>query len=231
MVEKIVEIVRPIDAPEVVETGGDAAHDIRMVNNGPSGPTFLRLVDKLGNIVNKISTPNHETGDATIGFHSYHMMPKTHLILRIEVGIGTADDPVEVTDRDMLVILNIDLPAPDMNTVELQFELVYPVMMFPSAVVPIVGYPGQITYTSIFCKNLWEEAPTHKIQFNITIQGAIDTEELKPSWTVDGVVHTNEAVYEIAGGQTIEIITTVTVPVEIPAGSSIRIVPVKVEVV
>jgi len=230
MVEKIVEIVRPTDIPEVVETGGNAAHDLRMVNNGPSGPTFLRLVDKLGNIVNKISTPNHETGDATVGFYNYQMMPDTHLILRIEVGIGTADDPVEVTDRDLLVILNSDLPAPDMNTIELQFNLTYPVMMFPSPVVPIVGYPGQVTETSVFCKNLWSEAPTHKIKFNITISGPVDTNELNPSWLVDGVEHSNNSIYEIAGGQSIEIVTIITIPEEVPAGCMIRIVPVKVEV-
>jgi len=231
MVEKVVEIVRPIDAPEVVETGGDAAHDIRIVNNGLTGPTFLRLVDRLGNVVNKISTPDHETGDATIGFHCYQMMPETHLILRIEVGIGTADDPIEVTDRDLLVILNPDLPALDMNAIELQFELIYPVMMFPSPVVPIVGYPGQITRTSVFCKSLWEEAPAYKIKFNISISGSISPDDLNPSWTVDGVKHTNNAIYEIAGGQSIEIVTTVTIPVVVPTGSVIRITPVKVGVI
>jgi len=130
----ICEIVT-VDAPEISTTGEGIEVDLRYTNNGPTGPTFLRMRDRLGNIVNFIDVSSHETGDSTKGLHIYWRMPNDHLIYQIEVGTGTSYEPTNITDTKVFFVINENVPMPEPGTTIINLNIVYPVV----ALTPIVN--------------------------------------------------------------------------------------------
>lgn len=210
-----------VTAPIFADTGEGIEIDLRYTNLGETGPTFIRLISPIGNLYSFIDVNAHQTEDATKGLYMYLTMPGENVVYQIEVGKGTARSPVEVTDTDLLVILNPSCPPPDMNTVEIQFETIYPIMMFPWVVL-LGGYPGQTVAATLYCKSIMENATTYDISYSISTNadlGLVSTE-----WTidtnteddVDGVTWVPSQSWSLSGGQIHELELTLIIPVDGP---------------
>lgn len=117
-----------VDVPYLAKTGEGIQIDVRYINEGPTGPTFVRTRDRLGNIWTSIDKPDHETGDGSPGFHTYATMPQEHYVFQLEVGYGTSMNPTEITDSKTLLILNAELPPPQEGETIINLNLVYPII-------------------------------------------------------------------------------------------------------
>ena len=131
-----------VTAPIFAETGEGIEIDIRYTNLGEDGQTFLRVISPIGNLYNYAEEANHQTNDATKGIHIYQTMPAENMVYQVEVGTGSFREPDEITDVDLLIVLNPEYPPPDMNTVEVKFNTIYPILMYPWTV-EVGGYPGR----------------------------------------------------------------------------------------
>ena len=202
-----------VTAPIYADTGEGIEIDLRYTNLGQTGPTFIRLVTPIGNLYSFIDVAAHQTDDATKGLYMYLSMPNENVILQIEVGNGTARNPMEVTDTDLLVILNPSCETPDMNTVEVQFETIYPIMMYPWLVL-VGSYPGQNMTATLYCKSILPSAPTYDISYSISTNA--DLSYVSATWTIDGDTWIPSQAYPLAGGQTHELKVTLTTSLEDP---------------
>jgi len=206
-----------ITAPTFAETGEGIEIDIRYTNLGQTGPTFIRLITPIGNLNNFVDVAEHQTGDESMGLHMYLTMPAENVIYQVEVGNGTAKDPISVTSIDLLVVLNPSCSPPDMNTVEVKFKTIYPIMMFPWLVL-VGGYPGQTTTTTLYCKSIMEEAPTYDISYCISTNadlGFVSTTweiDTDPTDEIEGVTWAPSQSYPLAGGERHELTLTLTIP-------------------
>lgn len=217
-----------IETPDMVYTGEGFEIDIRYINDGATGPTFIRMRDRLGNIYTNIDKEVHETGDGSSGFHQYQTMPKEHFIFQLEVGYGTAMNPIEITDTTMLFVINIEQPAPAPGRTTFNLSLVWPIVC-AMPVIDMGFMPGQTLTKEAPVVSLLESAPVHKISFNVTGKGGVP--DLNPQFTVDGEKWLPNCIYEIAGGQTIMFGITATLPVDMPAkGYQFRVGIIKREV-
>ena len=214
-------IIGNITAPISANTGESVEIDIRYTNLGQTGPTFIRLVSPIGNLYSYIDVSAHQTDDATKGLHMYLTMPDENVIYQVEVGNGTALNPIDVTDIDLLVILNPSCPTPDMGIVEIQFNTIYPILMYPW-LIPLKGYPGQTTITTLYCKSIMDVAPTYDICYTISTNADLSVVsttweiDVNPDDDVDGVKWTPTYSYPLAGGQTHELELTLTIPLAEP---------------
>lgn len=204
-----------VDIPDMVYTGEGFEIDVRYINDGGRGPTFVRTRDRLGNIWTRIDNPEHETGDGNLGFHTYATMPNEHYMFQLEVGYGTAIDPIEITDTMMIFITNIERPAPAPGETVFNLSLVWPIVCL-MPVIDMGFMPGQTLTKESPIVSLMESAPVHRISFYVTGKGGVP--DLNPQFTVDGVKWLPTHVYEIAGGQTIMFGITATMTPEIPPG-------------
>ena len=202
-----------VAAPIYANTGEGIEIDLRYTNLGQTGPTFIRMISPIGNLYSYIDADAHQTNDATKGLYMYLTMPEENVIYQIEVGKGTARNPMEVTDTDLLVILNPSCPTPDMNTVEVQFESIYPIMMYPWLVL-VGSYPGQNMTATLYCKSIIPTAPTYDITYSISTNA--DLSFVSADWTVDGETWTASQAYPLAGGQTHELEVTLVIPLDDP---------------
>ena len=203
-----------ISAPVSAKTGDGIQIDVRYINTGATGPTFIRTKDRLGNILTRIDTLYHETGDGSLGFYTYATMPEEHYIFQLEVGYGTALEPIEITDTAVLFILNTELPPLEPGETVINLNIVFPIV----ALTPIIDMnisPGQTITTDVLIVSLMESAPLQKISFAVTGQGGVP--DLNPSFTVDGESWNRTATYDIVGGQTIIFSVTATLPTEFSA--------------
>lgn len=209
---EIVTVTAPISAV----TGEGIQIDVRYINEGATGPTFIRTRDRLGNIWTRINKSNHETGDGSLGFFTSATMPNEHYVFLVEVGHGTALDPIEITDTAVLFILNSGLPPLEPGKTVINLNIVFPIV----ALTPIIDMsisPGQTITTEVPIVSLMECAPIHKISFAVTGEGGVP--DLDPQFTVDGEEWNRTATYDIAGGQTIIFGITATLPTEFSAKS------------
>lgn len=202
-----------ITAPIFAVTGEGIEIDLRYTNLGQTGPTFIRMISPIGNLYSFIDITAHQTDDATKGLHMYLTMPEENVIYQIEVGNGTARNPIEVTDTDLLVIRNPSCQPPDMNTVEITVHTVYPIMMYPW-LVPLKASPGQTTTTTLYCKSIESSAPTYDITYTISTNA--DLGSVSTTWTIDGETWVPSQSYPLAGGQTHELTLTMTIPLKEP---------------
>ena len=203
-----------ISAPVSAETGEGILIDVRYINVGSTGPTFIRTRDRLGNIWTRIDALHHETGDGSLGFFTSDTMPNEHYIFQVEVGYGTALDPIEITDTAVLFILNSGVSPLELGETVINLNVVFPIV----ALTPIIDLnicPGQTITTDILIVSLMESAPLQKISFAVTGQGGVP--DLNPSFTVDGESWNRTATYDIVGGQMIIFSVTATLPIEFSA--------------
>ena len=200
-----------VEIPSFAKTSDGIQIDVKYINDGSTGPTFIRTLDRLGNICIRIDNPDHENGDGDLGFHTYATMPKTHYIFKLEVGYGTCINPLEVTDRRTILIINTDLPPPTPGEMIFVPRIVWPIVC-DMEYISMDGAPGQTITREGEISSTDLSAPIQKIGINIqTKHGS----ELNPKFAVDEEVHNNSKIYEIIGGQTITLAITATLPTEI----------------
>jgi len=214
-----------IDAPEFAITGEGIEVDLRYTNNGPTGPTFIRLRDRYGNIYSFIDYPNHESDDPTNGMHIYWAMPDEHLIYLVEVGTGSGSHPnANVTDTQMLVVLNENIQAPEPGTTIINITIVYPVIAL-SPIIDVSLLPGQTMNVTVRIVSLIATAPTQEIKYQI--QTSADLNLIKTVWTHNGVLWVPTQTYEISGGDIHLLVLTITLPINTTTTNfTFRVTPV-----
>ncbi len=197
-----------VDIPALAKTGDGFQIDVRYINDGETADTFVRTLDRLGNICTRIDNPDHETGDGSLGFHTYATMPKVHYIFQLEVGYGTCMNPIEITDCRTILVTNTDLPPPNPGEMIFIPRIVWPIVCSMEYIL-MNGAPGQTITREGLISSKDSSAPVQKISLNIQTK---DGSELGPKFTVDGETHNNSKIYEIDGGQTIILAITATLP-------------------
>jgi len=199
-------------APASSVTGEGIEVDLRYTNNGPTGPTFLRMRDRMGNIYNFIDIPTHETGDQTKGIHIYWSMPNDHLIYQIEIGTGTSYEPIKIINSTILVILNENIPAPEPGPAVINLNIVYPVIAL-NPTIDVNICPGQSINISILIVSIIDTAPTQLIKYHA--QTNADPNIVTISWLHNDEPWIPSKSYEISGGETNTLILMVKLPIDV----------------
>ena len=214
--------ILPIDAPDMAKTGDSIRIDIRFINDGPTGPTFIRTRDRFGNIERYADTPEHETGDGSWGFTHRGTMPNSHYIYMVEVGHGIAVNPIEITDSKILFILNSEIPPLEDAEIVINLNVGYPVVAL-TPIIDMILSPGQTITKECLIVSPMESASVQRISFNADGK---DIEELSLVYTVNGEECNLSKIHEIASEQTITLGVSATLPVEMPTKAyQIRISP------
>ncbi len=219
MSEELACRILKVEAPKLAKTGDGFQIDVRYINDGKTADTFVRTLDRLGNVITRIDNSNHATGDGTLGFHIYGTMTKMHYLYLLEVGYGTCMNPIEITDSKMILVINTD--ASPLTPGEMVFN---PSINWPIVCgieyISMMGAPGQTITQEAPVISLMESAPVHKITFNVTGTGGVT--DLNPQFTVDGITWKKYEAYDIAGNQTIMFGITVTMPIEVDPSNDYR---------
>lgn len=196
--------------PNTMPIDGDLQIGIEYSNIGALGPTFYRA-RKPGTWDFKLmtDTQNHVPGDLH-GGHAYHMVPKGHLILQVEVGHGTWLNPIKITDTQMIIILHPEYPPPDPDDTQVIIDLATPPTMWAVSQ-RFWAAPGSTIMASWVYDNR-EGEHTWKLKYARTMD-KIDPNVVPLDWVVNGKHwQTPEELFEVAPGETHVIEVKASIP-------------------
>ena len=166
MTEPICKITNLVYLKEM-PADGNLQLTIEYDNVGAEGPTFYRT-RRPGTWMFKHTAdiPNHVPGELH-GGHSYVMVPENHLILQVEVGHGTWNNPITITDTALIFVQNPKFPPPKPGETVVVVDILEPPRLWTPALT-FWGTPGS-TIMAAWVADWREGDRDWLIRYNATV--------------------------------------------------------------